>query len=87
MTMRHLLQLALVISCAILFENISQSESSVLYKTRFKDLPDIEKEKTAIDEYLFFLYSLQYVERKYDTRDSICTTIERLNIQLCIIIV
>lgn len=77
--MRPLLQLALVISCFIALKNIPDSESSVLYKTPFRELTEIEKEKTAIDDYLIALYHLQFVRKEYDSRNSICTSMERLH--------
>lgn len=51
--------------------------ASYLVKIPFKELPEIEKEKTVIEEYLQIIYNLQFIHEKHDTRHSICNTFEK----------
>lgn len=78
---KTLFQLILIISCFILFQIISESESTqrFLVKIPFKQLSEFEKEKTATNEYLIDLYHLQYIKKRQDSRNSICTSMERLD--------
>lgn len=70
---------SLVLSAMPLHEHEwnQKSLASVLIQIPFKELPEIEKEKTALEEYLQIMYKLQYIYEKQDSRHSICNTFER----------
>lgn len=59
----------------IFIMNIFESECDYLITTPFKQMTQQQKEKTVVSEYLKILLHIQFVEKKQDTRNSMCNTI------------
>lgn len=72
---KPLLFISFILTLAVI--NSAEEEDDYPFHVPFKNLSEIDKQKTVVEEYLQILYRLQYIYKKQDTQKSVCADFKR----------